>query len=352
MLQHKIIRLIHLHGQWVLVIILSVFTSFLPGVAGAADLTSRQIVIGTSRPNTVTAHSFRFNVVSTGTLGSIEFEYCSNSPIVGSPCVAPPGLDVSGANIVLQQGETGFSVHPASTASRLILTRVPSASSPQASRYDLGNIMNPSDQQQSAFVRISTFASTNASGPRADQGAVVFSTARDLTVTGYVPPFLTFCTGITVAMDCSTTDGDFINFGELLRTLPSSATSQFAGATNDPAGYNVSVHGNTMTSGNNVIPALAVNGGSITGTSQYGLNLRQNNAPTVGQDPAGPGTALITSSYGVQNSFRYVSSDILVDSTLPTEFNRFTVSYLVNVSPAQDPGIYATTMTYVAVAAF
>lgn len=350
---HTLLRLTVAHAESLLIVVLSAMYTLAPlWYTSAADILNRKVTIGTSRPSTVTTHTFNFDIISGTDIGSIVFEYCDNSPLIGAPCNIPPGLDMSGATLLNQTGETGFSVHPSTNAFRLILTRTPTTPTPQPVSYEIGNVVNPSAQQASIFVRISTYATDDASGPRIDQGAVVFATTRSLTTTGFVPPFLTFCTGITVALDCSTTDGDFINFGELLRTLPSTATSQFSGATNDPAGYNVAVYGNTMTSGTNIIPALSSNGGSSVGTSQYGLNLRQNTAPVIGTNPAGTGTAVVSPNYDTPNSFRFVTSETLTSSDLPTEFNRFTVSYLVNVSTAQSPGVYATTMTYIATASF
>jgi len=353
MFRHKLLLAIHVHAQGMLIIVLAAVYTFAPITrTSAADLLNRKITIGSSRPNETTTHSFNFNIMSSSAIGSIGFEYCENSPVFGTPCIPPPGLDVSGVSLTNQTGETGFSLHPNTTANRIVITRTSVAAVPQPAYYEFSNAVNPSTPQQTVFVRVSTFAANDATGSSTDSGAVVFYITSNLIVTGFVPPYLTFCTGVTVATDCSTTNGDFIGFGELSRTVPAAATSEFSGATNDPAGYNVAVYGNTMTSGNNVIPALFSNGGSTAGTSQYGLNLRQNSAPSVGQNPTGFGTAVATPNYAIPNSFRFVSTETLASSALPTQFNKFTVSYIVNVSANQDPGIYATTMTYIATAAF
>jgi hypothetical protein len=318
----------------------------------AFELPNRSVTIGTSRPSEVTTHVFNFDIVSSSTLGSIEFLYCVNSPLQTAPCVSPSGFSAVSTSLIAQSGETGFSIHPASGGNRIVISRAPSNAFPQPSSYTFDNIVNPSDQQMTYFVRISTYASVDATGPLVDEGPVAFATTRSLVTTGFVPPYLTFCVGVTVALDCSTTTGDFINFGELLRTVPSAATSEFSTATNDPAGYNVGIYGNTMTSGSNIIPELAVNSPSIVGTSQYGLNIAQNFSPVIGQPPQGVGTGVGNPVYSIPNSFRFVSSDTLASSPLPTQFNKFTVSYLVNVNAGQPAGVYVTTMTYIATALF
>ena len=107
-----------------------------------------------------------------------------------------------------------------------------------------------------------------------------------------------------------------------------------------------------MTSGNEVIPALSTNASSASGTSQFGINLRLNNEPTVGADVSGNGTAQPTANYNNANSFRYVSGEQIADATRATAFNRFTVAYMINVSADQRPGVYASSFTFTAIASF
>jgi hypothetical protein len=318
----------------------------------AAPLSNRSISVNSSIAGAVTSHLFNFNIVSSNLLGSIQLEYCDNTPFVGAPCSVPAGLSLNGAAIGAQSGEVGFAKHPSSTANNIILTRVPDFALPQPSSYRIDNVINPSDVQRTIFVRVSTYSSNDASGPRIDEGAVVFSTARGISVGGYVPPYLTFCAAVSVAIDCTTTNGFSLNLGELSKNSPATATSEFSGATNDPTGYIVTVSGSTMTSGNNVIPPLAVNDTNKPGTSQFGMNLRANTAPVFGQDKTGVGTADPSPGYNSPNIFRYVSGEVLTSSPLSTDFNRFTVSYLVNVSSGQSPGVYNTTLTYIAIASF
>jgi hypothetical protein len=322
------------------------------GKARAADLTQRSLTLGTSVPSAITTHQFNFNLVTASVLGSIQFQYCANSPLFTEPCVAPAGLSLSAASIINQTGATGFSIHPNSTVNNLILTRVPAGELPQSVGYTFDSVTNPSAPSTVFFVRISTYATDDASGALTDKGALAFSTAGGLGALAYVPPFLEFCVGVTVAPDCSSSTGSSIDLGELSTSFPKTATSQFAGATNDPGGFSASIMGTTMTSGNNTIPALAAPTASSPGTSQFGINLRANTNPNVGQDPTGIGTSTPNASYASPNQFTFVSGGQLTASPLPTEYNVFTVSYLVNIASGQAPGIYTMTATYIATAAF
>jgi hypothetical protein len=327
------------------------FSMFGPKVR-AADLTQRSVLLGTSVPSAVTTHQFSFNIATASVLGSIQFQYCANSPLFTEPCVAPAGLSLSAASIINQSGATGFSIHPNSTVNNLILTRVPAGALPQPVGYTFDSVTNPSTPNTVFFVRISTYATDDASGAITDKGSLAFSTAGGLGTQAYVPPFLEFCVGVTVAPDCSSTSGSSIDLGELSTTFPKTATSQFAGATNDPGGFSASIMGTTMTSGNNTIPAMAAPTASVPGTSQFGINLRANASPTVGQDPTGVGTSVPNGQYANPNQFAFVSGSQLSASPLPTEYNVFTVSYLVNIASGQAPGVYAMTATYIATAAF
>ncbi len=318
----------------------------------ASDLYSRRVIVGSSRPSAVTTYQFDFTIPSFSNLGSIEFEFCTNNPYIGTACTTPAGFDSSGVTLDSQIGETGFSVDGGlTTSSKVVLTRasVPSVGVPAT--YVLGNITNPSVVNQSVFVRIATYATVNASGPRTDTGAVVFATVNGIGVDGYVPPYLTFCVGVTVSLDCSTASGNILDFGELRPTQSRQVASELSGSTNDPGGYSVFLNGNTMTSGNNVITALGSPTASQPGTSQFGMNLRANNAPSVGADPIGSGTAVAAPQMSSQNQF-YFNNIAILSSPLSTNFNKFTASYIVNVSAGQPPGIYSTTLTYVATAAF
>jgi len=317
----------------------------------AAPLRNASVTVGTSTPGANTSHAVRFDLQTAANMGSIEFEYCINGPFIGSPCTVPPGLDLLSANLSSEAGETGFSIHPNSTSNKIIITRTLGAATPQPVTYIFDNVINPTSPAMSTFIRISTFPSDDATGSRTDTGVVMFSTSGALSVGGFVPPYLTFCVGVAVANDCSSTTGDKIDLGELSTILPSTATSQYAGATNDLNGFIVSLLGTTMTSGINTISAIPAPAASAPGTSQFGINLRANTSPAVGQNPIGPGTSTPDPLYDTPDQFVF-QNGTLSSSPISTDYNTFTVSYIVNVPVGQPPGIYSTTATYLAVALF
>lgn len=317
----------------------------------AADFTQRSLRVTTSTVNEIGDETLAFNYSSPLSVGSIVFEYCSNSPLISVACVAPAGLDVSGVTLSSQNGVTGFSIHANTTTNRLVLTRAPAVVVPGSATYQLANVVNPSSTG-TVYVRLTSHASIDGTGAVIDSGATAFSIVNQLTVNAYVPPYLTFCVAITITGDCAATSGDVVNMGNLSTLSANTATTQFAGATNDVTGYSVYVVGSTMTAGSHVIPAMSTAQASAVGTSQFGINLRLNTVPTVGAEPAGVGTLTPQGDYANPNTFKFATGDLIASSPLTTDFNTFTVSYLVNISSGQAPGVYATTLSYIAIASF
>lgn len=320
--------------------------------AGADDLTSRNITIGDSFPSVVTTHSYTFTTFTGSNVGSVQFEYCTNSPFVGTPCSAPAGLNVNSAGIVTQTGLNGFSVSGVSTSNELVLTKAPTFSAPVSAIYVFDNIVNPSTSNEIVYVRISTFDNVDATGSRVDNGSVVFVVDDRFNIDLYVPPYMTFCVAVNVAINCSSATGFLSNIGEFSEFFATTATSQFSVATNDPNGYNTFINGQTMTSGTNTIPPLTSLTASNPGTSQFGINLRSNNNPSAGANPDGVGNGVPSPNYNNQNLFRFVDGERIAGSVTTTEFTRYTVTYLINISDTQAPGVYASTLTYTSIASF
>jgi hypothetical protein len=318
----------------------------------AAFLNNRNLKISSGQASVVASHAFNLTPSTAGNIGSLVFEYC-DSPVYAYPCSAPPGLDLTGSILTSQSGNTGFSIdNGASTANKVVLTRGPSAANLIASQYVFSNVTNPSLADHVYFVRLSSYATADASGPLTDNGAVAFATVSPFNVGADVPPFLRLCVGITVSSDCSSSSGTSLNLGDLSSTSANAGQSQFAGGTNSISGYSVFALGTTMTSGNNSIAANNSATPSFPGNPQFGINLRANSNPAVGQNPTGAGTAAPAPGYNQANFFKFHAGDLITTDSQPSDFNTMTVSYLVNVPSSQPGGIYSTTVTYLAVATF
>ncbi|HVX24240.1 MAG TPA: hypothetical protein VG992_02760 [Candidatus Saccharimonadales bacterium] len=330
----------------------SLFTQWWHTPAYGAVLGDRAFQLANDEASTTTTAELSFVLATAGPLGSIDVQFCSNDPFPGTACDAPAGFSMSGATLTAQTGATGFSISPASTPNEVILTRTAAAATVTSVAYDFDHVVNPS-APGAYYVRLQTFASEDATGQVTDAGGIAFDITNQLAISAEVPPYLIFCTAITIGgLNCANAQGNYVDFGELSTHHTGSGTSQMLVATNAEAGYNVTVSGTTLTSGNNVISALTTNDVVRPGVGQFGLNLRSNSAPSVGNNPIGPGVGQPQSNYDQANSFRFNPGDTIISVHNPDNVRVYTASYVVNVSSNQAPGIYVSTLTYVCLADF
>ena len=324
-----------------------------PFAVQASNVLDRFIQLETARPSDVGLHRVGFTITDfSEPIGSIRVQYCGNSPIIGDVCDPPAGLDASDVSLGLQVGESGFSVHGDSDDNNVILSRSPTMPTQPNLRYGLDGIENPS-MLGTFYARIFTYPTDDGSGPYTQAGGVALSTNVDINIESEVPPYLTFCSAIEIpGLDCAGGNGFFVNLGEFSEASPTATSSQFLVATNAANGYSTRINGSTLTSGNNVIPALGSPAGSQSGVSQFGINLRNNSSPNIGADPTGPGTATPTANYNNINQFMFANNDVIVSSPIPSDVRKFTISYVANINEDQAPGIYTTTMSFITLANF
>lgn len=326
---------------------------FQPVVQAATLLSNRYDRMTDARASASATHVIGFGMLNTvAPVGSLVVEFCSNSPIFGEVCDTPAGFDISSANLANQTGDTGFTIHPNTTANRLVLTRAPIAPNGVASSYELQNVVNPS-ARGTYFLRLQSFGSLDGSGIDIENGGIAIAINQAVDLSGEVPPYLFFCVGVVITgFDCTSANSYFIDFGYLSTNQPRFGSSQFVAGTNAASGYSVTVNGTTLASGSNSIPEMLVPASSSPGSSQFGLNLRANTSPPIGANPVGTGTAAPDAKYNTPNFFAYTDTDVVAGVTHPDRSRKFTVSYITNISPSQEGGVYATTISYICLANF
>jgi hypothetical protein len=342
--------------------------------AYAAQITNRSLTlqagvsVGGSTPGGLVNHLIGFTIPTAASVGSIQFLYCT---LASGSCTTPTNLDTTNATYGSESGATGFSLVNTTNGAPYITRSASSISANTAVAYQLVGVTNPTPTNYTFFVRISTFASTNATGSPIDTGTVAASTATQIAISGIMPESLVFCTGGTVSTtsgipDCSTATSGSINFDRLFSpTDTATITSQMAASTNAGSGYNVTVNGVTLTSGGNTISAMGSSTTGVRGTSQFGLNLKANttstSTPAVGANvaPAANGTNYkgeASTGYSSVDNFKFVTGDIVADSfnggAGGTDAQIFTISYIVNVTGSQPAGTYTTTLTYICTPTF
>ena len=325
-----------------------------PTQVQAADLLNRSAVLGSTVASQVTTQDISFTTQADQTIGSIEFEYCSDTPFVSTPCGAINGFDSSAVTLVSQVGISGLSINAAETTNnRIVLSRTADIVAGGPISISLADIQNPSDANETFYLRLATYSTSDASGSPTDVGGVALSTAQAITIGAYVPPYLEFCVGVVIfSNNCSTAAGNQIALGDISENNTATAISKMQASTNAADGYVITMSGTTLTSGNNQITPITSPTVSRIGEGQFGVNLRSNSSPNIGLEATGPGTATPVADYGQANRFKFRSGDVVVDSDLPNDRTTFTTSYIANVDADQPKGIYTTTLTYICTATF
>jgi hypothetical protein len=222
------------------------------------------------------------------------------------------------------------------------------------STYTLDNVVNPTDMTHSFAIRMSDYASNDASGPLIDLGSVLSAINLGVSIETQVPPMLLFCVGQAVDLGCNSTNGiHYQNLGTLSSDHALYTQSQMSAATNASQGYVITANGPTMEAGTHVIDALNSQTASAPGNSQFGINLRENSEPAVGEEPVGASNnTTVASGYDTPNVYQYHDGDMVASADGVSLFRRFTVSYIINVPPNLLPGDYTTTVTYICTGRF
>jgi hypothetical protein len=316
--------------------------------ASGATLSPRRLTLSNSVPGVSGTYEISITIPSSAMLGSIKAEFCDNTALFQVACNAPAGFDISAATLSGQSGETGFVIDPLTNANTLILSRAPTLTPGGVTVIlTLDNVHNAS-ALGSQYARFSVFPTNDASGADTDRGSVAYALNPNLNVTAEVPPFLIYCVGVTITnTDCNTATGNYVNMGNFSTVAPTSGQTQMVVGTNAGNGYSIVMSGNTMASGNNTLPALSSPTVSAPGISQFGVNMRANTIPVTGQDPSGAGISTPSANYNQPNRYMFHSGDVLASSTNVEDFRKFTITYLVNISTSQPPGVYASSFTYV-----
>lgn len=310
---------------------------------------NRSLTIESTIPGVVTNYTMSWQLPTAATIGSIRLQLC-DSAFIDEPCVNPNG-DMTAATLTAQSGVTGFSVLSQNDG-EVLLTRAPAVAATTPSSYTLSGISNPSGLQDQFFMRIFMYPTADGSGAFNHAGSIASATAEPIVINTEVPPILFFCAALTIDDWCQNVNGNFIDYGELSPVTGDAAVSQFGAATNAQGGYVVTINGNTLTAGNRTITALSAPAAYTPGSAQFGLNLRANTNPALGQDPSGAGTATVAGDYNNPDLFKFANGDAVATAVSGTLFNTFTVTYIVNIPPDQASGVYNTTIAYICTAAF
>ncbi|HEX3568909.1 MAG TPA: hypothetical protein VHT70_04525 [Candidatus Saccharimonadales bacterium] len=380
--------------------------------ANAASLPNRSLSVSSSSLGTITTgnpgsgtngqktgETIGFKIGTTGNVGSILLQYCT-TPIAGSTCTAPTGF--TAANIVTPT-ETGFSANNFTNDTSTDLTGAPwsctgsspgrtncialkrtSAASETASTavtIVLGGgtsdyITNPSTTG-TFFVRITTYSDTTY-GTAVDNGTAASSTAQQISITAKVQEALNFSVGAPASgslpapgATCAPfTDPGTLTIGDANNGLSSSQAydghSYFRVSTNGINGTKILYSGDTLKSGANSIASIGETSGgtsSTPGTAQFGLGIDTSDTQSGNGYSFTSLTSTISPAYGLGagtitpagtakfnfNTASLTSPVQIASSAGVISCDTGSVRYLANIATNTPPGIYTTTIDYIAV---
>ena len=220
----------------------------------AGTLTSSALTISDSRAsNTGTTHSFTFTTATTGTIATIDFQYCTAST---GTCSAPTGLTIGTAVGSVTGIGAGTGGVTSNTATYTVTTPA-SVGSGTAITIPWTNVTNPSTADTSFFVNITTKDGGATTIDTAQVAAAVLTTTS-ISVTAAIGPTFTFTvdpvdgsndtSGIGLVsgqvngatLDVVTT-ANTIPFGTLADADPNTAAHDITVETNSVNGYQVTV---------------------------------------------------------------------------------------------------------------
>jgi hypothetical protein len=378
----------YLTGAFLLIaMLLAADTALFTHHANAAQITARKLTVASSASGSTavgaaatgtngaqTKHTFDFTT-SGASVGSIEFLYCT-TPLPGTTCTAPTGMDASTVTSVAGTSASGWT--SSATTSRLRITHT--AGVVTTANFIFGNggstnyIKNPT-VAGTYFVRITTFSDTAWTTP-VDQGTVANSVAQQISVTAKVQETLNFSVGAPINADGSgsipsptgctafSDDGELalgdVTDGTLSFTTAYDAHSYFRVSTNANGGTVVYYSGDTLKNpaGNSITAIGASAAASAIGTSQFGLAIDSGDATVNGYSftnltataPYNAGNGLL-SSPGTTFAFNTASVTApvaIASASGPILCDTGSVRYLGNISTTTPPGVYTTKISYIA----
>lgn len=171
--------------------------ALVPALVSAATITVRSVEMSTSAKGAQeVSYTVKFTAATANT-GAFVVDFC-DSPVIGTACTAPTGLDVTGV------GTTDNDTVSDVTSSRVKVLLNTAAGAGQQVTVELTGITNP-EETDPFYARIVTYADdTNASkytptdvdgtdGTYFDEGTVALATTENIGVTGSVLESMIFC---------------------------------------------------------------------------------------------------------------------------------------------------------------
>ena len=342
------------------------------GEAYAAQITNRSLSVSSSQPGVTATWTYKMSLSRITPVQSIRFQMCTTA--IGA-CTVPTGWtnagSSSGGSVGIGNGFSGDKSMSDSLAVKSSTNVTLPSVTPSSVVFN--TVTNPTTTA-TYFVRITTYSDATYT-TLIDDGVVASSTATQIDLTTKVNEVLNFSVSASASApgsNCTPLGGtSALTLGDINGVLNSStaydAHSYFRVNTNAAGGVNVYYSGDTLKTGGAINTIAAIGSSSSVsspGIAQFGLGL--DSADTQGSNgysmtnllPVTPydqgsgvlGTASTKFAFDTGSLTSPVSIASVVNSTVSCDTG--SVRYVSNISTTTKPGIYKTSISYIAVPTF
>lgn len=311
----------------------------LPITASAAELNGEIVSLSVPTIGATATYTITVGNVTGAAIGCVRIAFTDS--VGGS--ILPAGMGILAANLTT----TGTLITPSSDAdfdghTYEIIDSTPASPGAGTHTIILSGVTNSTVANTTYYVTVNTFSDVACTTAVDTNGVGAFVNTAGVVVDATVNPSLTFTVGTTTC-----------TLGVLTTSAHGKCSHVMTAASNATSGYAISYYtpatltssgGDTITA--NGATAIADASGV---TEQYGINLVANTiAPTVGANKSGDTTPTVGAQYNIIDSFALVEATNTTIATVnaPSNTTTFTVSYIANIAPSTDAGVYTSTQTY------
>jgi len=379
------------------------------GAQAYTQMQSRAIVMTSDQSGTLVigqgvTYTITFQPNTAAAIGTIIVDFCVEDPIPGDTCTNPSGLNLTLSGL----GPTGgglsgwTGIHMIGSHNSTIgWDTTGSAQTPSGATVSMSitGVTNPT-ATGTFYGRILTYAATGvgetgaytstAIGTPIDAGGTALAITVGITITAKVQEQLTFC--VWTGASCGT--GNTINLGAASNgdwilssgNIYGDDNTQFKITTNALHNVNVQAFGNVLTSGTNYIEASGVSGmtssatyyQAVAGTPQYGFcvgtpsgqtnttvnpiydgNTSTTNGCTTTPSFSGTGSTAYNGILGTAEDFGFDISNLNPAGSGESIFTMVAgsnlggrITFIADISTTTTPGVYTSTMMFVATGTF
>jgi hypothetical protein len=152
--------------------------------------------------------------------------------------------------------------------------------------------------------------------------------------------------------------GASLDLGTLSASSTATGTATFSVRTYLASGYVVITRGAAPTNENGATIAPMSGGGASTiGSEQFGMNLKDNTTPNIGAEAVQVPDSSFSygyaeTGYGTVDNFKYNDGDTIARSDSSSGETDYTISYIVNISPITEAGLYVFAQDLIVVSTF